>query len=71
MDLYREGKNIYYNIGVVNKDENPKEFRYFDKRATNSVSFGYKYKLAVEKIQLIIQKFQLCIFHQLNFLHLV
>ena len=67
MDLYREGKNIYYNIGVVNKNEDPKEFRYFDKRATNLVSSGYKYKLAVVRFSVDPSKIPIMYFPSTQF----
>ena len=52
LDIYKDGRHIYYNIGVVNKDEDPKEFRYFDKRAQNLVDTSNKFKLAVVKFSI-------------------
>lgn len=51
-DFDRDGKNIYYNIGVVNKNQQPTEFRYFDKRGTSLVPNGKRYKLAVERFSI-------------------
>jgi hypothetical protein len=39
--------NIYCNIQVVNKKEEPTQFNYSDKKAFNIVESGYDYKLAV------------------------
>jgi hypothetical protein len=39
--------NIYCNIQVVNKKEEPTQFNYYDKKAFNLVESGYDYKLTV------------------------
>jgi hypothetical protein len=39
--------NIYVNVQVVNKSEEPKVFNYYDKRSSSLIQSGFDYKLAV------------------------
>jgi hypothetical protein len=66
-DFNRDGKNIYYNIGVVNKEDKPKEFRYFDKRATNLVSSSFKYKLGVMRFSVDTSEIPIMYFPSIEF----
>ena len=50
--LTQEADNVYYNIQVVNKNENATEFRYSDKQSYNLINSGYRYKLAVERFSI-------------------
>lgn len=50
--LSQQPDNVYYNIQVVNKEANPKEFRYYDKRSQNLIDSGYRNKLAVARFSL-------------------
>jgi hypothetical protein len=44
--------NIYCNVQVVNKKEEPTQFNYSDKKAFNIVESGYDYKLAVVRFSI-------------------
>ena len=51
-DIHQENDNIYYNVNVVYKSEDPKEFRYAEKRSSNLIDSGFDYKVAVVRFSI-------------------
>jgi hypothetical protein len=49
--INQNDNNIYVNVQVVNKSEEPKVFNYYDKRSSSLIQSGFDYKLAVVRLE--------------------
>ena len=65
--LTQEADNVYYNIQIVNKNENAVPFRYSDKQAYNLIDSGYRYKLVVERFSIDTSEIPICFFPSTEF----